>query len=68
VPHNSQNFTENMKTPRSAKAGNTIAASPVSQRRKRTRPAIARTVETHIDWRKIREQLRRRDWPLNTYG
>jgi hypothetical protein len=57
-----------MKTLRSAKVGNNITASPSSQRPVRARPAGARTVEPRTQWRKIREQLRRRDWPLNTYG
>jgi hypothetical protein len=57
-----------MKTLRSAKVGNNITASPSSQRPVRARPAGARTVEPRTEWRKIREQLRRRDWPLNTYG
>jgi hypothetical protein len=57
-----------MKTLHSARAENNITASPTSRRRARARPAKDRTVEPRIEWRKIREQLRRRDWPLNTYG
>ena len=57
-----------MKTLRSAKVQQNNAASPPGQRPVRARLAGDRTIEPHIEWRKIREQLRRRDWPLNTYG
>jgi hypothetical protein len=62
------NLFEIMKLRRNAKAGHNNAANPASQRPVGERPAGSRTIEHRIDWRKVREQLRRRDWPLNTYG
>jgi hypothetical protein len=57
-----------MKTLRSAKAQQNNAAGSTGQHPVRVRPPSGRTIEPRAEWRKIREQLRRRDWPLNTYG
>jgi hypothetical protein len=43
-----------------------FAGSPVSPRPGGIRPAIARALERRYERRKIREQLRRLDWALNT--
>jgi hypothetical protein len=53
-----------MKTQINAKSVHTVA-SPTDQRAGGIRPAVARALEHRYERRKIREQLRRRDWALN---
>jgi len=54
-----------MKTPSQSKS-NQASANPSSQRAAGIRPHFARTLEHRYERRKIREQLRRLDWALNT--
>jgi hypothetical protein len=54
-----------MKTRIQAKAAN-AAANGAAVRTGGIRPAFARTLERRSERRKIREQLRRLDWALNT--
>ncbi|MDR3458553.1 MAG: hypothetical protein P4N60_13970 [Verrucomicrobiae bacterium] len=54
-----------MKTPNQSK-GSQPSANPAGQRATGIRPHSARTLEHRYERRKIREQLRRLDWALNT--
>jgi hypothetical protein len=54
-----------MKTQTNAKSVQN-AANPAGQRTGGIRPAVARSLEHRYERRKIREQLRRLDWALNT--
>jgi hypothetical protein len=54
-----------MKTQINAKSGNSVA-NPAEPRTGGLRPAIARALEHRYERRKIRAQLRRLDWTLNS--
>jgi hypothetical protein len=54
-----------MKTNSHTKSVHSVA-QPTSQRAGGIRPTLARTLERRYERRKIREQLRRLDWALNT--